>query len=66
MCTLLSFPPTYSDMESAKGVISVMSQAGLEPDGDTYTTLLCAYAKQGLSQEIISTIGIVLLKLVSF
>jgi hypothetical protein len=53
-------------MESAKGVISVMSQAGLEPDGDTYTTLLCAYAKQGLSQEIISTIGIVLLKLVSF
>ena len=46
-----------SDLESAKGVISVMSQAGLEPDADTFSALMCAYAKQGLSQEIISTIG---------
>ena len=44
-------------MDSAKGVISVMSQAGLEPDSETYSTLLCTYAKKGLSQEIISTIG---------
>lgn len=34
-------------MESAEGIISVMSQAGLEPSADTYTTLLCGYAKKG-------------------
>lgn len=45
------------DLESARGVIKVMTQAGLEPDSDTYRTLLCGYAKHGLLQEISSTIG---------
>jgi len=53
-------------MDSAKGVISVMSQAGLEPDSETYSTLLCAYAKKGLSQELISTIGNYLWKQMGF
>lgn len=34
-------------MDSAQGIISVMSQAGLEPSADTYTTLLCGYARKG-------------------
>ena len=34
-------------MESAQGILSVMSQAGLEPSADTYATLLAGYAKIG-------------------
>lgn len=34
-------------MESAQGILSVMSQAGLELGADTYTTLLCGYARAG-------------------
>lgn len=34
-------------MESSLGIIAVMKQAGLEPTADTYTTLLCSYAKVG-------------------
>lgn len=37
----------YSDMESAQAILSVMGQAGLDPSADTYTTLLCGYAKKG-------------------
>lgn len=37
----------YSDMESAQGILSVMAQAGLELGADTYTTLLCGYARTG-------------------
>ena len=44
-------------MESAKGVIKVMAQAGLEPDGETYRALLSGYAKQGSLQEITDTLG---------
>lgn len=44
-------------MESARGVIKVMSQAGLEPDGETYRALLCGYAKHGQPQELVQTIG---------
>lgn len=44
-------------MESAKGVIKVMSQAGLEPDGETYRALLSGYAKQGKLQELTDTMG---------
>lgn len=39
-------------MESAEGIISVMSQAGLEPSADTYTTLLSGYAIKGDIQKI--------------
>lgn len=42
-------------MESAKGIISVMQQAGLEPSADTYTTLLCGYARNGDIESIKST-----------
>lgn len=35
------------DIESAAGILGVMSQAGLEPSADTYTTLLCGYARKG-------------------
>lgn len=35
------------DLESAMGIIGVMSQAGLEPSADTYTTLLCGFARKG-------------------
>lgn len=44
-------------MENAKGVMRVMSQAGLEPDSETYRALLCGYAKHGLSEEILSTLS---------
>jgi|LakMenEpi03Aug12_release.lakeMendotaPanAssembly.Ray.scaffolds.fasta_scaffold1957738_2 hypothetical protein len=53
---------SYRDLESAKGVIKVMSQAGLEPDGETYRALLCGYAKHGHLQDITSTISISSLK----
>lgn len=35
------------DMDSAQGILGVMTQAGLEPSADTYTTLLCGYGKKG-------------------
>ncbi len=44
-------------MESARGVIKVMSQAGLEPDTETYRALLSGYAKHGLLQDITSTLS---------
>jgi leucine-rich PPR motif-containing protein, mitochondrial len=34
-------------MESARGILGVMKQAGLEPTADTYTALLSGHAKQG-------------------
>lgn len=39
-------------MDSAHGILSVMTQAGLEPSADTYTTLLCGYAKNGNIETI--------------
>lgn len=35
------------DLESATGILGVMTQAGLEPSADTYTTLLCGFARKG-------------------
>lgn len=35
------------DFESAAGILGVMTQAGLEPSSDTYTTLLCGIARKG-------------------
>uniref|UniRef100_A0A1B6EW94 PROP1-like PPR domain-containing protein n=1 Tax=Cuerna arida TaxID=1464854 RepID=A0A1B6EW94_9HEMI len=35
------------DMESAEGMLTVMKQANLEPSNETYTTLLCGYARRG-------------------
>lgn len=43
-------------MESSLGILSVMKQAGLEPTADTYTTLLCSYAKVGDISSILSTL----------
>lgn len=43
-------------MDSAQGIISVMSQAGLEPSADTYTTLLCGYGKKGDIEAITKTL----------
>lgn len=40
------------DIESAAGIIGVMSQAGLEPSADTYTTLLCGFARKGDIESI--------------
>lgn len=34
-----------------------MTQAGLEPNGETFKALLCGYAKQGLHQDITSTLS---------
>lgn len=34
-------------MESAEGILGVMKQAGLEPNDDTYVTLMTCYAKNG-------------------
>jgi len=34
-------------MESARGILAVMKQAGLEPSAETFTSLLCGHAKQG-------------------
>lgn len=33
-----------------------MSQAGLEPDSETYRALLCGYAKNGLFEELNDTL----------
>lgn len=43
-------------MDSAEGILSVMTQAGLEPSADTYTTLLCGYAQKGDIENIKKTI----------
>lgn len=40
------------DMDSAEGILTVMTQAGLEPSADTYTTLLCGYAQKGDIENI--------------
>lgn len=45
-----------SDMESAQGILSVMAQAGLELGADTYTTLLCGYARAGDIEAINKTL----------
>lgn len=36
-----------SDMESAEGMLTVMKQANLEPGCETYTALMCGYARRG-------------------
>jgi leucine-rich PPR motif-containing protein, mitochondrial len=41
------FLVVHSDMESASGILAVMKQTGLEPSADSYTTLLCGYARKG-------------------
>lgn len=43
-------------MESARGILNVMQQAGLEPSADTYTTLLCGFARKGDIDSIKSTL----------
>lgn len=43
-------------MESAKGILSVIKQAGLEPSAETYATLLCCYAKHGDLESINTTL----------
>jgi len=43
-------------MESAAGILGVMQQAGLDPSADTYTTLLCGYAKKGDIDAITKTL----------
>jgi hypothetical protein len=47
-----NFNAIFSDMESAEGIISVMKQAGLEPNDDTYVTLMCGYARKGDIENI--------------
>ena len=34
-------------MESARGILGVMRQAGLEPGAETYTALLAGHAQHG-------------------
>lgn len=46
-----------NDLESAKGILGVMKQAGLEPSADTYTTLLCAFARHGDIEALNSTLA---------
>jgi len=42
----------FSDMESAEGILGVMKQAGLEPNDDSYATLMRGYAKKGDLENI--------------
>lgn len=44
-------------MDSARGILGVMAQAGLEPSADTYTTLLCGYAQKGDIDSINNTLA---------
>lgn len=44
-------------MVSAEGILNVMTQAGLEPSADTYTTLLCGYAQKGDIDNIKKTLN---------
>lgn len=46
------------DIESAVGILTVMTQAGLEPSADTYSTLLCGFAKSGDISEMSKFISI--------
>jgi len=39
-------------MESAEGILAVMKQAGLEPNDDSYVTLMCGYARKGDMENI--------------
>lgn len=43
---------SFRDMDSAKDILTVMGQAGLEPSADTYTALMCGYAKKGDIESI--------------
>ena len=42
----------YSDMESAAGILNVMKQANIDPSSETYTVLMCGYAKRGDMESI--------------
>lgn len=44
-------------MESARGILDVMKQAGLAPTADTYTALLTGHAKQGDIEAIRAVIA---------
>jgi leucine-rich PPR motif-containing protein, mitochondrial len=44
-------------MESARGILTVMKQAGMEPTADTFTALLCGHAKQGDIEAIRAVIA---------
>ncbi|KAG4079720.1 hypothetical protein HA402_006753 [Bradysia odoriphaga] len=44
------------DIEAAIGILPVMREAGMKPSSDTYTNLLCAYAKHGKMDEILTTL----------
>lgn len=46
MSKLASLLPR-SDMESAKNILPVMRGAGIEPNPDTFVSLLSAYAEKG-------------------
>jgi leucine-rich PPR motif-containing protein len=39
-------------MESARGILGVMNQAGLEPGAETYSALLNGHAKRGDMEAI--------------
>lgn len=43
----LSSLSLYSDIESAKSILSVMQGAGIEPGPDTYLSLLTIFAEKG-------------------
>lgn len=44
-------------MDSARSIINVMVQAGLEPSADSYTTLLCGFASKGDIDTITKLFG---------
>ncbi|XP_037041583.1 leucine-rich PPR motif-containing protein, mitochondrial-like [Bradysia coprophila] len=46
-----------NDIKSAIGILSAMEQAGLAPTSDTYTHLMCGYAKHGMTDEMLSTLN---------
>jgi leucine-rich PPR motif-containing protein, mitochondrial len=44
-------------MESARGILDVMKQAGLQPTADSYSALLSGHAKQGDIEAIRAVIA---------
>lgn len=50
--SLIAGHSNAEDLESAVGVLSVMSHSGMEPSADTYTTLLCGFARNGDIESI--------------
>lgn len=52
-----SISNSFRDHESAKGIINIMRQSGINPDSETYKLLATGYVKSGTLEDIEATIS---------